>query len=101
MSGIAANYGNYLFDDDEDIDEILKYIEDDEGVDSDFELVLPSLGAKKLKIMIPDITAILDRAKVSDRMATRVLAVALMTAGITLDDVHLSHETVRRNRQVH
>lgn len=98
---IAMNYSNYVFDEDEDIEELLKEIEDNEEIDGTYVVKSQLKQSKKRKIITPDITAILDRAKVSDRTAARVLAATLIAADITLQDVHLSRETLRRKRQQH
>ncbi|XP_063981407.1 uncharacterized protein LOC135164717 [Diachasmimorpha longicaudata] len=97
---ILANSSNYQWDDDEVLAELFNQFEDNDATDSDFQCSLRPSKLRKLNIMTPDLTAILDRAKVSDRMAVRVLAAALITVGVTLEDVHVSRETIRRKRQI-
>lgn len=70
------NYSDFVFDEDEDLDEILKQIEagdDDDEEDRNYEAKLSPKKFKRCRIITPNITAILDRAKVSDRMSARVL----------------------------
>ncbi|XP_015124642.1 uncharacterized protein LOC107046530 isoform X2 [Diachasma alloeum] len=98
-SGIAANLANYVFDDDEDLHDVIQLLEDDQDGDSDYQVTSAPKKPKKLKIVNADLTAIFDRAKLSDRMAARVLAAILIAIGITLEEVHLSPDTLRRNRR--
>lgn len=100
-SKITLNYGNYVFDEDENIEELIKENGDNEAMDKDYVVKSQPTKRKKITIITADITAILHRAKISDRMTARVLAATLMKADISLDDVSLSRETIRRNRRVH
>ncbi|XP_063974411.1 uncharacterized protein LOC135161076 [Diachasmimorpha longicaudata] len=95
------NIANCMLDEDENLDELLKQIDDSDETDGSYQVQLPTTKAKRQKLMAPNLTAVLDRAKVSDRMAARILAATLIEAGITLEDVDLSRETIRRNRQQH
>ncbi|XP_044580403.1 uncharacterized protein LOC123262280 isoform X3 [Cotesia glomerata] len=52
----------------------------------------------KINIITPNLAAALDRANVSNRNATYILAATLQSVGIDLRNVNLSYKTIQRNR---
>ncbi|CAG5073529.1 Protein of unknown function [Cotesia congregata] len=60
--------------------------------------LLKSAETPKINIMTPELVAALDRANVSSRNATYILAAALKGAGIDLHNVNLSYSTIHRKR---
>ncbi|XP_044578869.1 uncharacterized protein LOC123261344 [Cotesia glomerata] len=66
---------------------------------SDFETeLLSEKKIPKINIITPNLAAALDRANVSNRNATYILAATLQSVGIDLRNVNLSYKTIQRNR---
>lgn len=66
---------------------------------SDFEAEhLLLVETPKINIITPELVAALDRANVSSRNATYILAAALKGAGVDLENVNLSYSTIHRKR---
>lgn len=55
----------------------------------------------KINIITPELAAALDRANVSSRNATYILAATLKSLGIDIQSVNLSYKTIQRNRIFH
>src|ERR1043165_8053263 len=53
------------------------------------------------KVLSPDLSAALDRTKVSDRKATFVIAEAAKSLGHNISEFTLSRSSIRRKRQEH
>lgn len=75
------------------------------GSDDDFQM--PSTSTKQtpkrrkkrsVKVITPEVAAAMDRVKVTDRGATFVTAAIAQSLGHNLDDIAVSHSTVRRAR---
>ena len=52
-------------------------------------------------VLTPNLAASLDRAKVSDRKATFILASAAQSLGHDQNDLAINRSTIRKQRQVH
>ena len=99
------NGTNYDFCDNEDDDhalqELLQEFSDEESDPENFdfeEMYEPT--PKKTRIINQYVTAALDRAKVSDRMAAMIIAAVLQFAGQSLDSISFSTATVKRHRDI-
>lgn len=65
---------------------------------SDFENELKPCMTSKINLMTPELVAALDRANVSSRNATYILAATLKSVGFDLNSVNISYKTIQRNR---
>lgn len=66
---------------------------------SDYEASFSQLNPPlKIDVMTPELASALDRANVSNRNATFVLAAAYQSIGINIETLHLSYSTIRRGR---
>lgn len=69
------------------------------NVTSDFEYQLSQPNElNKIDVMTPELSAALDRAKVTNRNATFILAAAYKSLGIDLSTLNLSYSTIYRGR---
>lgn len=68
-----------------------------EASGSEYQLSQPNT-INKIDIMTPEIVGALDRAKVSNRNATFILAAAYNSVGIDLSSLNLSYSTLYRGR---
>lgn len=65
--------------------------------DPEIQISLPN-QTEKIDIMTPELSAALDRAKVSTRSATYILAAAYKSVGIDLSTLNLSYSSIYRGR---
>ena len=101
-NNILSNGMNYAFDDDDMdaivstvIDELITITQDD-SEDDDYEFY--AAPEKRIRVVNTDVTAALDRAKVTDRQAASIIAAVAQSLGLSLDDICLSASTARRQR---
>ena len=58
------------------------------------------MSSKKIKIMTGETPTVLDVVGLSNRSASRVAAAMSKNFGYTVQEVKLSHETIRKNRNI-
>lgn len=66
---------------------------------SDYEDEMPKQQVPKIDIMTPELAAALDRANVTSRMATYIIAALLSSLNIDCASVNFSHVTIHRARE--
>lgn len=94
---INVNGANYSFEDDYDFEFLFELDQDSNDEDCNYFIKSHS-PAKKSKIITPHLTAVLDRAKISNRQAAMIVAAVLHTTDVKFDEISLSTSTVRRFR---
>ena len=66
---------------------------------SDYEDEMPKQEGPQINIMTPEFAAALDRANVSSRSATYIIAALLSSLKIDCASVNFSHRTIQRARE--
>lgn len=69
------------------------------AVETDYEDDIPKQQIPKIDIMTPELAMALDRANVSSRMATFIIAALLSSLNIDSASVNFSHLTIHRARE--